>query len=67
MPVLAPSMDYTTLDIGRGDKAMRELHNIISGKKSEEDKKKTIEDLLIYCGQDTMAMVRIYEAIKRVM
>ncbi|MEI7477178.1 MAG: hypothetical protein WCJ81_01160 [bacterium] len=66
MPVLAPSMDYTKLDIGRGDKAMRELHNIISGKKTLEDRKKTIEDLLIYCGQDTMAMVRIYEAIKKV-
>jgi hypothetical protein len=66
MPVLAPSMDYSTLDIGRGDKAMRELHNIISWKTPEADKKKTIEDLLIYCGQDTMAMVRIFEAIKRV-
>lgn len=66
MPVLAPTMDYSTLDIGRWDKAMRELHNIISWKKPTEDRQKTIEDLLIYCGQDTMAMVKIYEAIKRV-
>ncbi len=66
MPVLAPTMDYTWLDIGRGDKAMLELHNIISGKTPPEQRQKIIQDLLIYCGQDTMAMVRIFEAIKKV-
>jgi hypothetical protein len=66
MPVLAPSMDYHALPIGRWDIATRKLYEIIAWKGDVDLRKKTIEDLLIYCGQDTMAMVRIYEAIKKV-
>ena len=65
MPVLAPSMNYDALDIGKGDKAARELYKLISGGMPAEERAKVIEDLLIYCGQDTMAMVRIFEEMQR--
>lgn len=64
MPILVPSMDYAGLEIGRGDKAMMELYKLITGKIPEAESQKTIENLLIYCCQDTMAMVRIYEALR---
>ena len=64
MPILVPSMDYAGLEIGRGDKAMMELYKLITGKILAAESQKTIENLLIYCCQDTMVMVRIYEALR---
>lgn len=58
-------MDYDALTIGKGDKAARELYKLISGGIAAEERTRVIEDLLIYCGQDTMAMVRIFEEMKR--
>jgi hypothetical protein len=65
MPVLAPGMDYESLDIGKGDKAARELYKLITRKIAAEERATVIENLLIYCSQDTMAMVRIFEEIQR--
>jgi len=64
LPVLVPEMTYDGMNIWRWDIAMRALYNVISGKVALEDQEKTIKDLLIYCWQDTLAMVRIFEALK---
>ncbi len=63
LPVLVPEMTYSNLEIQKGDVASKlweqTAKDIISGEKAE----KIYEDLRVYCGQDTLAMVRIYEVL----
>lgn len=57
-------ISYDNLDVGNGSVAMKELVKLIDNQIDNEGvKKKTIEDLLIYCGQDSLAMVRIFEKL----
>jgi hypothetical protein len=46
---------------------MKELVKLVDNQIDDEKaRKKIIEDLLIYCGQDSLAMVRIFEVLKGV-
>ncbi len=65
LPVLVPHMSYDNLAISKGDAAMKALAHILQWKTSSEEKQQTLIDLLLYCGQDSLAMVRIYEALKK--
>ena len=65
LPVLVPNMDYSALEIGRWDIAMRALYDLISWATPQDSRTQTIVDLLKYCWQDTLAMVRIFETLKR--
>lgn len=65
LPVLVPEMTYDGMDIWRGDIAMRALHQIITWTMQGAERQKAIKDLLIYCWQDTLAMVRIFETLKK--
>lgn len=65
LPVLVPEMSYDGMEIWRWDIAMRALYNIIAWKVPSADASKLVKDLLIYCWQDTLAMVRIFEALKK--
>lgn len=57
---------YDNLDVGNGSIAMKELVKLIDNQIDDENvKKKIIEDLLIYCGQDSLAMVRIFEELMK--
>jgi len=43
---------------------MKELVKLIDNQIDDENqKKKVIKDLLIYCGQDSLAMVKIFEKL----
>jgi hypothetical protein len=64
LPVLVPEMSYDTMDIGRWDIAMRALHHLITHQTPENERDQIIKHLLVYCWQDTLAMVRIYEALR---
>lgn len=65
LPVLVPEMDYDGLEIGNGGVAMKRLHEIISGQITDTDKKEEIlKNLLIYCGQDSLAMVKIFQKLQ---
>jgi len=59
-------MDYSILEIEKGDIAMRKLHEIIMDKISVEERESVIKNLLLYCLQDTLAMVKIFEALKNI-
>lgn len=64
LPVLTP-ISYDNLDVGNGSIAMKELVKLIDNQIDDENqKKKIIEDLLIYCGQDSWAMVEIYKKLR---
>jgi len=64
LPVLVPDMSYEGIDIGRWDIAMMALHKLITNETPVHERDQIIKHLLLYCWQDTIAMVRIYEALK---
>jgi hypothetical protein len=64
LPVLVPGLSYEHLNIGKWDKAMNKLAELIRGDISDtEDRIQTAKDLLIYCRQDSWAMVEIYKKL----
>ena len=66
LPALVTGMDYESLGIQEGSEASSEYLRMIDPSVSSEEREKIKEDLLAYCGQDTLAMVRIRdELLKR--
>lgn len=73
LPVLTP-ISYDNLDVWNGAVAMKELVKLVddqidisSNSDNAQIKQKLIQDLLIYCGQDSLAMVEIFrELVKRI-
>lgn len=65
LPVIVPSMKYDDLVVKNGAIAMQKLEHLINWKISDTSERlQTIKNLLIYCGQDSLAMVRIYEQLR---
>ena len=64
LPVLVPDMTYEGMEIGRGDIAMKKLHDLITGDIPAPERESVIQNLLLYCWQDTLAMVKIFEALR---
>jgi predicted RecB family nuclease len=66
LPALVPSMDYKNLSIQEGTLASLEYMRMINGGTSDVEKEKIRNDLLEYCGIDTLGMVVIRsELLKR--
>jgi len=63
LPTLVPDMDYGNLPIQEGTQASLEYIRMIDPSTSSEEKQKIREELLRYCGHDTLAMVKIREEI----
>ena len=63
LPVLVPGMDYDDLDIADGMTAAASYALLVDEVTAESDRAAIRESLLAYCGMDTEAMVRIYEAL----
>jgi len=67
LPVLVPNMSYDWLNIWKWDIAMQTLKNLISWRISDNDERiKKIKDLLVYCRQDSLAMLEIYKVLLRI-
>jgi hypothetical protein len=64
LPALVPGMGYDHLSIGDGNAAVRAYAQLMDEKISETVKKKIRKDLLAYCGQDTLAMVKLVEVLR---
>jgi predicted RecB family nuclease len=63
LPALAPSMGYDGLAIQEGSLASLEFLRMLSPKTPEGERQKIRENLLAYCGNDTMGMVKIREEL----
>jgi len=61
LPVLVPELKYSDLEIQEGGTAQLRWEQAAFGKMSGEEAAKVFADLRTYCGQDTLAMVKIYE------
>jgi hypothetical protein len=61
LPVLIPDMSYDCLDIGEGGDASAVFAFMAMGLYDGGKIKKTKDNLLKYCAQDTLAMIRIHQ------
>jgi hypothetical protein len=63
LPVLVPELSYEKLDIQNGAMAMASWYDFVF--KGEKDDR-VIDDLLKYCKLDTLAMVRVFEELGKI-
>jgi hypothetical protein len=66
LPVLIPDLSYTALEIQTGNDAPVSWKKMINKGLALKERKTIEENLLEYCGLDTLAMVRIYEFLKNI-
>ena len=64
LPALVPDMTYADLEVPEGMAAAAAYARLIAGNAPEPEKAATREALLAYCELDTLAMVRVYEALQ---
>ncbi len=62
-PVLAPGLAYDDLEVPEGMAAAAAYARLITGEAPESERAAIKEALLAYCERDTLAMVRVYEAL----
>jgi predicted RecB family nuclease len=66
LPALLPEMSYENLSIREGSQASLEYLRMIDSSTAQAEREKIRNDLLVYCGHDTLAMVKIRdELLKR--
>lgn len=65
LPALVPEMSYENLSIKDGMQASLDYLRMIDPATPEDEKSKIRDNLLIYCGQDTLAMVKIRDKLLR--
>ena len=63
LPALIPEMSYENLSIQEGMQASIEYLRMIDSATPEDEKARLRQDLLTYCGQDTLAMVKIRDKL----
>jgi len=61
LPVLVPELSYKVLGIQEGGAAQRLWMEAVLDGKRDGEKDKILDDLVEYCGLDTLAMVKIWE------
>jgi hypothetical protein len=63
LPVMAPDLSYDTLAIGDGQTASAAFARVVLGETTPEERQQTLKDLREYCGQDTLAMIRVHQGL----
>ena len=65
LPVLVPELSYADLEIGDGGTASSEYVRVTFGDVTEEEREHVRAGLLKYCHLDTLAMIRIIQALQK--
>jgi hypothetical protein len=63
LPTVIPEMSYANLEIQESQLASLEYLKMIDPATPTEEKEKIKRDLLTYCGNDTLAMLKIREKL----
>ena len=63
LPVLVPELSYSDLAISDGDTAITKFARMARGEIPEDAIGETRDQLLAYCQMDTLAMVRVHDAL----
>jgi uncharacterized protein DUF2779 len=66
LPALVPEMTYEGMAVGNGTEAGVAWEKLVRGGLDQVEREKTRKALLDYCGQDTLAMVRLVETLRLV-
>lgn len=66
LPTLVPGMSYKNLGIQDGGQAQIAFLALMHGNLGQAEAAKIAQNLKIYCGQDTMAMVQLMRHLRRV-
>jgi hypothetical protein len=64
LPALVPDMSYEGMQVPNGQAAGRAWESMIRGDASEAEREAKRQALLDYCAQDTLALVRLLEALQ---
>jgi hypothetical protein len=64
LPAFVPDMSYENLGIHNGTEATEQFMAFMSGNQTPEQTKQMMSNLHEYCGQDTMAMVRLLDVVQ---
>jgi hypothetical protein len=64
LPALVPGMTYEGMEVGDGTDAGLAWESLVRGGLDQSEREKTRKALLDYCGQDTLAMVRLMEKLR---
>lgn len=65
LPALVPGMSYEGMAVGDGVAAQAAFTDIMSGRLAPERARMLSEELRRYCAQDTLAMVKILEVLRK--
>lgn len=63
LPVLVPEMTYDNLEIGEGDSANAAFAYLALGRYDDMEAESVKRNLLDYCEQDTLAMVKLHKRL----
>lgn len=66
LPALVPDMSYDALDIGDGDSASAAFAYMAWGKYDSDELSAVRRNLLMYCKQDTLAMVKLHHRMTQI-
>ena len=64
LPALVPEMTYEGMEVANGTEAGVAWESLVRGGLDQAEREKTRKALLEYCGQDTLAMVRLLEQLR---
>jgi predicted RecB family nuclease len=64
LPALVPEMSYEGMEVANGQAAGLAWQAMISGSSSKAERQARRKALLDYCGQDTLALVQVLEALQ---
>jgi predicted RecB family nuclease len=67
LPALVPEMSYEGMEVSNGQDAGVAWEALVRGTVDESDGSRIMKALLDYCGQDTLAMVRLVETLRSVL
>ena len=66
LPALIPMLTYDGMVVANGEDAGVAWQSLVSGNLDHSEREKTRKTLLDYCGQDTVALVRLLETLRQV-
>jgi hypothetical protein len=64
LPALVPGMTYEGMEVADGTDAGLAWESLVRGSLDQSEREKTRKALLDYCGQDTLALVRLVEKLR---
>jgi predicted RecB family nuclease len=66
LPALVPSLTYAGMEVANGQDAGLAWESLIRGKLDGDERDRIMKALLDYCGQDTLALVRLLEKLRSI-